>query len=233
MSDCSSSKNKIKFPEIERFPKFRVHKACTDSSPKPQFLGPASMLPIQEVRGEAESCRFNNYVRRFCCPGNANHTAKTTALRGKHCVIREDRGSCWELKEYRTDHKDGQRPCRGVAARLPTPNCSTSSPRPCQKQPFGRPGNGRSSWLVRPKANLLPADRAIHIPAAPTQSQASGHAERGHGLSPENQLVLISLLKITSKTQVHFKLCLRCPQSDFLETSKAVGMFSCFITLLA
>jgi len=82
-----------------------------------------------------------------------------------------------------------------------------------------------------PRANLLPVDRAAHAPAAPAQSQASGHTERA-GLSPENQLVLIELLKITTKTQVHFKLCLRGPQSDFLEISKAVGMFSCFITLL-
>lgn len=50
-----------------------------------------------------------------------------------------------------------------------------------------------------PEANPHPVDRAAQIPAGPTQSQASGHAEIEQGLSPENQLGLIELLKITTK----------------------------------
>lgn len=74
-------------------------------------------------------------------------------------------------------------------------------------------------------------DRAAHTPAAPTQSQASGRAEGRQGLSPENWLVLMQLLKITTITQVHFKLCLPCPQCDFLQISKAVGMPARFTTV--
>lgn len=157
-------------------------------------------------------------------PHSENRCSKGEAL-----GYQEHRGSCQDPREYRADHEEGGLPS-------PTPTCSTSSPPPAgQKRPAAAPaaeqamGAAPASSCQRPARSVW---TAAPIPAAPTQSQASGSADGGQGLSPENRLILTQLLKITTKTQVHFKLCLCCPQSDFLEISKAVGMFSCFVTLL-
>lgn len=171
--------------------------------------------------------RFDNDPRGFCSTRNTNHRARTaaegvsTALSGRLAAARE----------CRTDYGEGGPPCAGwgegscpppkphLRVRSSAGNSRNSSAClfPC------RPGDGRSSCLLT-KANLLPVDRAAHTPAAPTQSQASGRAEGRQGLSPKNWLVLMQLLKITTITQVHFKLRLPCPQCDFLQISKAMGM---------